>query len=156
MRISYTDEQERLRQRLRAYFAELMTPDRREALTLTGGEYGDGTVSKEVVRQMGADGWLALGWPAEYGGQQGSMLDQLIFTDEAAIAGAPVPFLTINTVGPTIMKFGTAKQKAFYLPPTCRGSPPVSSISRSATPSPRPARTWRRCAPARSATATST
>lgn len=121
MRISYTDEHERLRQRLRAYFAELMTPSRREALTSTGGEYGAGTVYREVVRQMGADGWLALGWPAEYGGRQGSMLDQLIFTDEAAIAGTPVPFLTINTVGPTIMKFGTDEQKAFYLPRIAAG-----------------------------------
>jgi len=44
------------------------------------------------------------------------MLDQLIFTDEAAIARVPVPFLTINTVGPTIMRFGTPEQKSFYLP----------------------------------------
>jgi alkylation response protein AidB-like acyl-CoA dehydrogenase len=43
------------------------------------------------------------------------MLDQLIFTDEAAIARVPVPFLTINTVGPTIMRYGTPEQKAFYL-----------------------------------------
>ncbi len=121
MRITYTDEQERLRQRLRAYFAELITPERREALTMTGGEYGDGLVYKEVVRQMGADGWLALGWPEQYGGQNRSMLDQLIFTDEAAIAGAPVPFLTINTVGPTIMKFGTDEQKSFYLPKIAAG-----------------------------------
>ena len=49
------------------------------------------------------------------------MLDQLIFTDEAAIAGVPVPFLTINTVGPTIMRFGTAEQKAHYLPRIAAG-----------------------------------
>jgi alkylation response protein AidB-like acyl-CoA dehydrogenase len=70
---------------------------------------------------MGEDGWLTLGWPVEYGGRGGSMLDQLIFTDEAAAAGAPVPFLTINTVGPTIMRFGTPEQKAFYLPRIARG-----------------------------------
>jgi 3-oxocholest-4-en-26-oyl-CoA dehydrogenase alpha subunit len=121
MRIAYTDEHERLRGELRAYFAKLITPERREALTTTGGEYGDGLVYKEVVRQMGADGWLAIGWPEEYGGQSRSMLEQLIFTDEAAIAGAPVPFLTINTVGPTIMKFGTAEQKSRYLPKIAAG-----------------------------------
>jgi 3-oxocholest-4-en-26-oyl-CoA dehydrogenase alpha subunit len=119
VRIAYTEEQERLRRDLRAYFAELMTPERREGLR--GGEYGDGTVYKEIVRRMGADGWLALGWPKEYGGQNRSMIDQLIFTDEAAIAGAPVPFLTINTVGPTIMKFGTDAQKSFYLPKIAAG-----------------------------------
>jgi alkylation response protein AidB-like acyl-CoA dehydrogenase len=121
MRIAYTDEQERLRSELRAYFAKLITPERREALTVTGGEYGDGLVYKEVVRQMGADGWLAIGWPEEYGGQNRPMLEQLIFTDEAAIAGAPVPFLTINTVGPTIMKFGTDEQKSRYLPKIAAG-----------------------------------
>jgi 3-oxocholest-4-en-26-oyl-CoA dehydrogenase alpha subunit len=120
MRIAYTPEQERLRGELGAYFAELMTPERRAALT-AGGDYGSGEVYKEVVRRMGADGWLALGWPAEYGGRGGSLLDQLIFTDEAAIAGAPVPFLTINTVGPTIMRFGTENQKRFYLPRIARG-----------------------------------
>jgi alkylation response protein AidB-like acyl-CoA dehydrogenase len=120
MHIAYTPEQEALRRELREYFAELMTPERREALA-SGGDYGDGDVYKEVVRQMGADGWLALGWPEEYGGQARPMLDQLIFTDEAAVAGAPVPFLTINTVGPTIMKFGTEKQKRFYLPRIAAG-----------------------------------
>ncbi|HEY0448075.1 acyl-CoA dehydrogenase family protein [Actinophytocola sp.] len=120
MRIAYTHEQERLRLELRAYFADLMTPERREALG-AGGDYGSGEVYKEVVRQMGADGWLALGWPREYGGQARSMLDQLIFTDEAAVAGAPVPFLTINTVGPTIMRFGTENQKRFYLPRIASG-----------------------------------
>jgi alkylation response protein AidB-like acyl-CoA dehydrogenase len=44
------------------------------------------------------------------------MLDQLVFTDEAAVAGVPVPFLTVTTIGPTIMRFGTDEQKAFYLP----------------------------------------
>ncbi len=120
MRIAYTPEQERLRLELRGYFADLMTPQRREALA-AGGDYGSGEVYKEVVRQMGADGWLALGWPREYGGRAGTMIDQLVFTDEAAIAGAPVPFLTINTVGPTIMKFGTEEQKRFYLPKIAAG-----------------------------------
>ncbi|MFM8599335.1 MAG: acyl-CoA dehydrogenase family protein [Mycobacterium sp.] len=121
MRISYTPEQEELRRELRAYFAELITPERREALTVTAGEYGSGDVYRETVSQMGRDGWLALGWPREYGGQARSTMDQLIFTDEAAIAGAPVPFLTINSVAPTIMAFGTEEQKKFYLPGIASG-----------------------------------
>jgi 3-oxocholest-4-en-26-oyl-CoA dehydrogenase alpha subunit len=116
MHIAYTPEQEALRLRLREYFAGLMTPERRAGLSRSGGDYGDGSAYKEVIRQLGRDGWLALSWPAEYGGQDGSMLDQLIFTDEAAIAGVPVPFLTINTVGPTIMRFGTPEQKERFLP----------------------------------------
>jgi len=121
MRISYTPEQEELRRELRAYFATLITPERREALMSTSGEYGSGNVYRETVAQMGRDGWLALGWPTEYGGQARSTMDQLIFTDEAAVAGAPVPFLTINSVAPTIMAYGTDEQKKFYLPKIAAG-----------------------------------
>lgn len=121
MHISFTDDQERLRKQLRAYFAELMTPEVREALAGPGGEYGDASVFKEVVRRLGHDGWLVLGWPEEFGGQNRPMIDQLIFTDEAAFAGVPVPFLTVNTVGPTIMRFGTDEQKAFFLPKIAKG-----------------------------------
>ncbi|MCZ4076881.1 acyl-CoA dehydrogenase family protein [Rhodococcus sp. H36-A4] len=116
MRIMYTEEQAELRAELRAYFATLITPERREALSSTSGEYGEGTVYRDVVKQMGTDGWLALGWPTEFGGQARSAMDQLIFTDEAATAGAPVPFLTINSVAPTLMAFGTPEQKAYFLP----------------------------------------
>ncbi|PXY19547.1 acyl-CoA dehydrogenase family protein [Prauserella muralis] len=121
MRISYAPEHEKLRARLRDYFAGLMTPERREGLAGDGGEYGDGAAYKEIVRQLGHDGWLALGWPEAYGGHDRPMLEQLVFTDEAAIAGVPVPFLTINTIGPTIMRFGTEEQKAFYLPRIAAG-----------------------------------
>jgi 3-oxocholest-4-en-26-oyl-CoA dehydrogenase alpha subunit len=119
MHLSYAPEQERIRGELRSYFAALMTPERRAGLE--GGDYGDGKAYREVVRQLGRDGWLALSWPAEYGGRDATMMDQLIFTDEAAAAGVPVPFLTINTVGPTIMRYGTAGQKAFYLPRIAAG-----------------------------------
>jgi alkylation response protein AidB-like acyl-CoA dehydrogenase len=126
MRIAYTPEQERLRRELRGYFAELMTPEIRATLAEGAqsggdGDWGDGEAYRAVVRQLGRDGWLALGWPEEFGGRGGTMLDQLIFTDEAAAARVPVPFLTINTVGPTIMRFGSAEQKAFFLPKIAAG-----------------------------------
>jgi 3-oxocholest-4-en-26-oyl-CoA dehydrogenase alpha subunit len=121
VRIAYTPEQERLRRELRGYFGALMTPDVRAALSGGDDDLGDGQAYRSVVRQLGRDGWLALGWPAEYGGRGGTVLDQLIFTDEAAAARVPVPFLTINTVGPTIMRFGTEEQKAFFLPRIAAG-----------------------------------
>ncbi|HWF80567.1 MAG TPA: acyl-CoA dehydrogenase family protein [Streptosporangiaceae bacterium] len=121
MHLAYTPEQDKLAAELRAYFAELMTPARRDALSRTEGDYGDGGAYREIVRQLGADGWLTLSWPAEYGGRDATVTDQLIFTDEAAVAGVPVPFLTINTVGPTIMRFGTDEQKSFYLPKIASG-----------------------------------
>jgi alkylation response protein AidB-like acyl-CoA dehydrogenase len=121
MRIGYSPEQEELRRELRSYFAQLMTPERVEALSSTEGEYGNGNAYRDTVAAMGRDGWLTLSWPTEYGGQARSAMDQLIFTDEAAIAGAPVPFLTINSVAPTIMAFGTDEQKKFFLPKIAAG-----------------------------------
>ena len=120
MRITYTPDQEKLRRELRAYFADLMTPQLRAEIN-SGGDYGDGAAYKQIVRQMGKDGWLAIGWPREFGGQDRTMLEQLIFTDEAAIAGAPVPFLTLNSIAPTIMRYGTEEQKTFFLPKIAAG-----------------------------------
>ena len=121
MHIAFTEEQEQLRRDLQAYFATLMTPEVQEQMASGDGEYGGGHLYKKLVRQMGADGWLGIGWPAEYGGQSRSMLEQLIFTDEASVAGAPVPFLTVNTVGPTLMHYGTEEQKNDFLPRILRG-----------------------------------
>jgi alkylation response protein AidB-like acyl-CoA dehydrogenase len=65
---------------------------------------------------MGADGWLGIGWPTQYGGQGRSEIEQFIFFDESMRSGAPVPMLTTNTVGPTIARHGSEEQKAFFLP----------------------------------------
>ncbi|HEU5150869.1 MAG TPA: acyl-CoA dehydrogenase family protein [Iamia sp.] len=121
MRIAFTEEQDALRSELRAYFAELMTDEVQEAMASGGGEYGGEELYKGLVRRMGEDGWLGIGWPEEYGGQARSMIDQLIFMDEASLVGAPVPFLTINTVGPTLMQYGTDAQREAFLPKILKG-----------------------------------
>jgi alkylation response protein AidB-like acyl-CoA dehydrogenase len=113
MRIAYTEAQAQLRDTLRAYFTELVTPEIAEEMST--GEFG-GPRCREAVRQMGRDGWLGVGWPKEYGGQGFTPVEQFVFFDEAQRAGAPVPFLTVNAVGPAIMRFGTEKQKAEILP----------------------------------------
>ena len=121
MHIALSDEHERLRSELRSYFAELVTPELKKALAATTGEFGESDAYKGLIRRLGADGWLGIGWPEEYGGQDRSMIEQLIFSDEAAIAGIPIPHLTLNTVGPTIMRFGTDEQKKELLPAILRG-----------------------------------
>lgn len=112
MFIDLTDEQKALQKELRAYFSDLMTPERRQSV---GGESMGGPY-REVVRQMGRDGWLGIGWPKEFGGQGRGPVDQLIFFEEAARAGAPIPLVTLNTVGPTIAQFGSPEQKDKFLP----------------------------------------
>jgi len=118
MRVALTAEQAALRDELRAYFAELMAPE--AGADDGGGEWG-GSRYRELTRRMGGDGWLGIGWPKEYGGQGRSAIEQFIFFDEAQRAGAPVPLLTINTVGPTIMHYGSEAQKAAFLPRILRG-----------------------------------
>ncbi len=118
MYIAYTEEQETLRRDLRAYYAELLTPEIREQLHHG---HGVGPTMRAVVKRMGADGWLGIGWPKEWGGQGRSQIEQFIFFDESMRAGAPVPMLTINTVGPTIMRHGSDEQKRFFLPRILKG-----------------------------------
>ena len=129
MEIAYTEEQQALKSELRAYYENLLTPEVEQELAKAGGV---GPVVRKVVKQMGSDGWLGIGWPTEWGGQGRSAIEQFIFFDESMRSGAPVPMLTINTVGPTIMNFGTQEQKEFFLP----RSSPARSPSASATPSP--------------------
>jgi alkylation response protein AidB-like acyl-CoA dehydrogenase len=118
MYIGYTEEQEALRKELRAYYEELLTPEVREQLAR---EHGTGPVTRQIVRRMGSDGWLGIGWPKEFGGQGRSEIEQFIFFDESMRSGAPVPMLTTNTVGPTIMRHGTDEQKSFFLPKILAG-----------------------------------
>jgi len=113
MEIGYTPEQLAMQQELRAYYANLLD----EATVAELHEsHAVGEAPRRIWKQMCADGWAGIGWPKEYGGQGRSAIEQFIFFDESMRAGAPVPMLTLNSVGPTIMAFGTDEQKAEYLP----------------------------------------
>jgi alkylation response protein AidB-like acyl-CoA dehydrogenase len=70
---------------------------------------------------MGADGWLGIGWPTEYGGQGRGPLEQLIFWEETYRARAPLPIIAVNTIGPTVIRYGTEEQKQLLLPGIVRG-----------------------------------
>src|SRR5258708_16481657 len=91
MHLAYTPEQEELRSELRDYFAHLMTPELRGGLADAGGDYGDGQAYRQIVRQLGRDGWLALSWPADYGGRGGPPPPSPILPRPGAVAPAPLP-----------------------------------------------------------------
>jgi len=120
MHLDFTPEQQQLRQEIRKYYEELFTPDLRTALDAEWDECG-GPVFRKVVGRMGADGWLGIGWPKEYGGQGRSTLEQFIFWDETYRARAPLAFIPVNTIGPALMQFGSPEQKAELLPKILRG-----------------------------------
>lgn len=113
MHLEYTPEQQRLRTELRTYFAALV-PD--GAYARHAEPAAQKRFYRDTVRRLGADGWLGVGWPKEYGGRGLTPMEQFIFFDEAAQAGVPLPLMALNTVGPTIMRFGTDEQKAHFLP----------------------------------------
>jgi len=120
MHLDFTPEQRALRAELRAYFADLFTPELRAELDAEWDECG-GPVFRKVVRRMGEDGWFGIGWPVEYGGQGRTALDQFIFWDEVYRARAPLHIIPVNTIGPAIMNFGSAEQKADLLPRILKG-----------------------------------
>ncbi|MFJ9625308.1 acyl-CoA dehydrogenase family protein [Streptomyces sp. NPDC101181] len=127
MHLAPTERQQHLRTELRAYFSTLL-PDRSLADARAVDEVGAGATAdaaaiadgpaeqRRLLRRIGADGLLGLGWPEEYGGQGRGPDEQFVFFDEAYRAGAPVSMVTLNTVGPTLMAYGTEEQKAYFLP----------------------------------------
>jgi alkylation response protein AidB-like acyl-CoA dehydrogenase len=119
MELDFTPEQKKFRDELRVYFKEMMT----ESLVkeLRGDGEGGGPEFRAAMKQMGRDGLLGVGWPTEYGGQGRSPMEQFIFADEVQSAGFPLPFLTLNTVGPTLMHYGSDVQRNFFLPKILAG-----------------------------------
>ncbi|MEU6629285.1 acyl-CoA dehydrogenase family protein [Streptomyces parvus] len=107
MHLAPTERQQRLRVELRSYFRTLMSDE------VTPGSEPQ---QRRLLRRIGADGLLGLGWPEKYGGQGRGPDEQFVFFDEAYRAGAPVSMVTLNTVGPTLMAYGTEEQKAYFLP----------------------------------------
>jgi len=118
MYLDYTPEQKSLRDELRAYLDVLVTPELLAELDATE---GGGPLYHQAIQKLGADGWLGIGWPKDVGGQARGPIEQFIFFDETQRAGFPVPILTLNTVGPTILKFGTDEQKKFFAPKILAG-----------------------------------
>jgi len=112
MFIELTQPQAALRDELRAYFAGLLSPAERVALLTER----HGPVYRDVVRRMGRDGWLGVGWPVAYGGRGLGQVEQQIFANEAARADVPLPAVTLQTVGPVLQAHGTDQQKEFFLP----------------------------------------
>jgi 3-oxo-4-pregnene-20-carboxyl-CoA dehydrogenase beta subunit len=117
MRLELTEEQKALRAELRAYFENLMTDEERELLLVER----HGEVYRDVVKRMGRDGWMGVGWPTEYGGRGFGEVEQQIFANEAARADIPLPSVTLQTVGPTLQVHGSQKQKDMFLPKILAG-----------------------------------
>jgi alkylation response protein AidB-like acyl-CoA dehydrogenase len=119
MHLDFTPEQKRLRAEIRASLEAVMTPERR---AVVANRLEGGPEFKECVQALGAARLLGVGWPTEYGGRGFSAIEQFIFNEEIQRVNAPIPFVTLNTVGPTLMQYGTEEQKQKFLPEILDGT----------------------------------
>ncbi|WP_231482643.1 acyl-CoA dehydrogenase [Nocardioides sp. URHA0020] len=109
--LELTVEQRALKAELRTYFTGLANGNDHRDMALDR----HGETYQRVVRQMGDDGWMGIGWPKEYGGQGLGEIEQTIFANEAQRADVHLPAVTLQTVGPTLIRYGTEKQKDLFL-----------------------------------------
>jgi alkylation response protein AidB-like acyl-CoA dehydrogenase len=121
MKLAFTEEQEKLRQELRAYFANMMTPELKEELRHDFKGEGGGPLWKATMRQLGKDGWIGLGWPKSYGGMEKGAMEQYIFFSEILKSGFPFNFLTSESVGPALAQFGGEAMKQEIIPQILAG-----------------------------------
>ncbi|TDC87887.1 acyl-CoA dehydrogenase [Saccharopolyspora aridisoli] len=117
MLIELTEDQRELQAELREYFSNLVTDEERAALSVDRHD----EAHRAVVRRMGRDGWLGVGWPEEYGGRGFGDVEQYIFANEASRADVQLPSVTLQTVGPTLQTYGTEEQKSSFLPKILAG-----------------------------------
>ncbi|MFI5889661.1 acyl-CoA dehydrogenase family protein [Actinoplanes sp. NPDC051513] len=117
MFIDLTEEQHALRARLRAYLNGVLSREERETLLLER----HGAVYRGLIRRLGRDGWLGLGFPTRFGGGGLGPVEQQIFVNEAARADVPLPAVTLQTVAPTLLAHGSPEQQEFFLPPILAG-----------------------------------
>jgi len=120
MRYDYTPEQLKWREEVRRFFRQTVTPELVAEMREAGNE-GDGPLARKFHEKLFAKGWWGIGWPKEFGGLGKSAVEQYIYVEEMAAAGAPAMRLAITSVAPTILRTGTEEQKQRWLPPILKG-----------------------------------
>ncbi|MFT4082137.1 MAG: acyl-CoA dehydrogenase family protein [Nocardioides sp.] len=113
-------EQEAWLEEVRAFLREHVTPELRRELAEHDLEFPDGEVAA-FRRKLGERGWFGLNWPTEYGGLGLGPIHQHLLVSEFEYWGVPAPDLTVTSVAPMIMRHGTERNKAEFLPPIARG-----------------------------------
>jgi alkylation response protein AidB-like acyl-CoA dehydrogenase len=118
----FTDEEEAFRGEVQDFLKKEL-PKSHERAVIHGGETDeDWEFTKSFTRKLGEKGWIAVWWPCEYGGLEGSDMQYLIFNEETAYHRAPrMDGGGTGIVGPTILAHGTEDQKKRFLPPIARG-----------------------------------
>lgn len=105
------------RDEVREFLEAKLTPELRQAGRLATSVYPDHEASMAWQGILHERGWAAPAWPVEFGGCDWSLTQHYIFNRESTLAGAPaLSPMGIKMVAHAIIAYGTAEQKAFYLP----------------------------------------
>jgi len=120
--LRFTEAEEAFRREVRD-FVKKELPPKYERTVMHGGETEEEwDFVKKFTRKLGEKGWIAIWWPKEYGGLEGTDIQYLIFNEEMAYYRAPrMDGGGSGIVGPTILVHGTPEQKKRYLPSIARG-----------------------------------
>ena len=125
MDFSFTPEQEKLKQEFETFFTEEMK--KAPPIYQTGGleamlSHDEGwEFHRSMARKLGEKGWLSLAWPTKYGGQEASVIDQVIFSEVRGYHKAPgVDIFGIGIVAPTLLVAASEEQKERFLPPIAK------------------------------------
>ncbi len=114
MDFGWSDDEQTFRATVRAFIDEHW---RDADLEARPGEGRRGMARyRDYQQKLAESGWLTHAWPEEYGGRGASHMEQLIFNEESAVAGAPTGGMGADRVGPTLMLHGTEEQKKEHLP----------------------------------------
>ncbi|WP_223509472.1 acyl-CoA dehydrogenase family protein [Pseudomonas sp. BF-RE-29] len=115
MDIEFTVQEQAFRQEVRAFLRDNLPGELSERISL--GKRLSKPHQVQWMQILDRQGWLAPGWPVEFGGTGWSAVQKHIFDEECFAAGAPkVVSFGLKMVAPVIIKFGTAEQKAHFLP----------------------------------------
>jgi alkylation response protein AidB-like acyl-CoA dehydrogenase len=109
--LELSESQRALKAELRDYFTGLADHDEHREMATDR----HGPTYQKTIRKMGDDGWMGVGWPKEYGGHGLGEVEQTIFANEAQRADVHLPAVTLQTVGPTLIRYGTDRQKELFL-----------------------------------------
>src|ERR1044071_6306951 len=122
MDLQLTQEDRAFQAEVRAFLAENLTPELKEAGRKLAGLHGDFECGKQWHKRLAKRGWAAAGWPKEHGGPGWTAMQRYLFVKECSAAKAPRIFqMGVRMVGPVLIKSGTPEQKAHYLPRIING-----------------------------------
>jgi alkylation response protein AidB-like acyl-CoA dehydrogenase len=117
MDLAFTREELAFRDEVRAFLDRHLAEHLRAGTRGTPTVFAEPDIGLEWMHTLQSRGWLAYNWPTEYGGPGWTPVQRYIFEKECALADAPgLPVLGLKLLAPVVWTFGTAAQKAHYLP----------------------------------------